>query len=96
MNCHACGNSFQPSGKIGRQETCTKCGAVLHCCLNCRFYAESAYHQCHEEQAEFVNDKSSANLCDYFEPSEALAAQTDSRKEIARKKLDELFKSRKY
>ncbi len=92
MNCHACGASLQPSGKIGRQQTCPKCGAILHCCLNCRFYAESACHQCREEQAEFVSDKSSANFCDYFEAGAAKTMKTDSQKENARKKLDDLFK----
>lgn len=91
MNCHACGTAFQSSGKIGRQDTCPKCGAALHCCLNCRFYAESVYHQCREEQAEFVNDKSSANFCDYFVKGESGTATSGSQKDIARKKLDDLF-----
>jgi hypothetical protein len=92
MICHDCGASLQPSGKIGRQEMCPKCGAALHCCLNCRFYAESAFHQCREEQAEFVNDKTGANFCDYFQVSESIPAKTDSRREEAKKKLDDLFK----
>jgi len=25
--------------RIGRRETCARCGAELHCCRNCRFYA---------------------------------------------------------
>jgi len=92
MNCHACGNAIQSAGKTGRQESCAKCGAALHCCLNCRFFAESAYHQCREDQAEFVSDKSSANFCDYFHASESITVKTDSRREDAKKKLEELFK----
>ena len=92
MNCHSCGKEIPPSGKIGRQETCVKCSGSLHCFLNCRFYAESAYHRCREEQAEFVNDKSGANFCDYFEPGESRPVRTDAQRESARKRLDDLFK----
>jgi hypothetical protein len=92
MNCQACGAVIHSSGKTGRQETCPKCNAALHCCRNCRFFSESAYHQCREDQSEFVSDKTAANFCDYFEAAEGRAAGTDSRRENARKKLDDLFK----
>lgn len=92
MNCHACRNAVQSAGKPGRQESCPKCGAALHCCRNCRFFSESAYHQCREDQSEFVNDKTAANFCDYFEAAEPGTAGTDSRRENAKKKLDDLFK----
>lgn len=95
MICRRCGASLRPSGKIGRQDTCPKCGSALHCCLNCRFFSESAYHQCREEQAEFVNDKTAANFCDYFETAESGTSGTDSRREDARKKLDDLFNPKK-
>jgi hypothetical protein len=92
MICHSCGGAIRPSGKIGRQEMCPKCGAVLHCCRNCRFFSESAYHQCREDQSEFVNDKTAANFCDYFEAAEGRTAGTESRRENAKKKLDDLFR----
>jgi predicted RNA-binding Zn-ribbon protein involved in translation (DUF1610 family) len=92
MNCHSCGKEIQPAGKIGRQEPCPKCGAILHCCLNCRFFSEPAHHQCREEQAEFVNDKSGANFCDFFEPAGTRSAKTDAQRDLARKKLEDLFK----
>jgi hypothetical protein len=71
---------------------CPQCGAILRCCLNCRFFSESAHHQCREEQAEFVNDKSGANFCDCFEPGNSGTVRTDAQRESARKKLDDLFK----
>jgi len=92
MKCHHCGFDAAKDLKIGRQDMCPKCGTALHCCLNCRFYAESVHHQCREEQAEFVNDKSGANICDCFEPGDSGAIKSDTQRELARKKLEDLFK----
>lgn len=98
MRCHRCGKKFDSAGRISRNDPCPGCGVPLHACLNCRFYSESAYHQCRESEAEFVSDKESANVCDYFEPGrdEASGAKPGSdaaaRKAEARKKLDHLFK----
>jgi predicted RNA-binding Zn-ribbon protein involved in translation (DUF1610 family) len=93
MTCQHCG--FEVAAwKIGRQETCPKCGAALHCCLNCRFFAETASHQCREEQAEFVGDKQAANFCDYFDSSETGFNTKHASKEDALRKLDQLFKKR--
>ena len=93
MNCHRCGNPFTPAQKISRQETCLKCGEYLHCCLNCRFYSETAYQKCREEQAEYVNDKHSANFCEYFTPSDSPSAKSSEQK-AARDRLDGLFKKK--
>jgi hypothetical protein len=93
MICHQCGAQITSAQKIGRQEICAKCGQNLHCCLNCTFFAESAYHQCREDQAEFVNDKDSANFCDYFQPADEVKVSS-ALKEDARKRLDQLFKKK--
>ena len=95
MNCHHCGREIAGKQKIGRQETCPKCGSYLHCCLNCRFYDTAAYHQCRETQAEWVSEKGAANFCEYFEPSESGGPQKSSKADEARKKLDQLFKKDK-
>jgi hypothetical protein len=92
MTCHHCGFEVSAVRKIGRQETCAKCGLYLHCCLNCRFYAENANRQCREEQAEFVSDKRAANFCDYFEPAKSGAGRNTASNEDARRKLEQLFK----
>jgi len=89
--CHKCGKQAQSDHKIGRQDTCSNCGEYLHCCLNCKFYDENAYHQCREPQAEWVQEKSSANFCDYFEPSSG-SKQKNVRSSNARDKLNQLFK----
>jgi hypothetical protein len=92
MRCHHCGFEVEVKEKIGRQEPCPKCGSYLHCCLNCRFYDEAAYHQCREPEAEWVSDKASANFCDYFEPGDSGKTKSSSKADEARKKLDDLFK----
>ena len=92
MNCHKCGSAVDTKEKIGRQQTCPKCDFYLHCCLNCRFYSELAHHQCKEPQAEWVQDKTMANFCDYFEPANSSGSSQSTKADDARKKLDDLFK----
>ncbi|MFH1941451.1 MAG: hypothetical protein ABIL68_05050 [bacterium] len=92
MRCYRCGIDIETKEKIGRQQTCPKCGVYVHCCFNCKFYDETTYHQCRETEAEWVSDKRSANFCDYFEPGESKTSPLSSRAEEARRKLDDLFK----
>ena len=94
MYCHHCGHEIIIKHKLGRQETCPKCDSYLHCCLNCRFYDTAAYHQCRETQAEWVQDKASANFCDYFESGDSKGSSKSSKVDEARKKLDQLFKNK--
>jgi hypothetical protein len=91
MYCHHCGSEIKTDRKIGRQETCSNCSCNLHCCLNCKFYDPDVYHQCRETEAEWVQDKASANFCDYFDPSDRPVKRKSERSEQARKKLDQLF-----
>jgi hypothetical protein len=68
-NCHACQEPWEgsPGSQPGRNETCGKCGADLHCCLNCRLYDPSASNQCQSRTTERVGDKAKRNFCDEFE-----------------------------
>jgi hypothetical protein len=93
MFCYSCGAKIELEGKPGRRDTCPKCSAYLHCCLNCRFYDVNAHHQCREPQAEFVPDKAMGNFCEYFEATVVREkAKAIDRAAEARKKLDDLFK----
>jgi hypothetical protein len=67
--CHQCGEPWEgtPGAQPGRNETCAKCGADLHCCLNCKLYDASAHNQCLSRTTEFVKDKDRRNFCDEFE-----------------------------
>ncbi len=51
---------------IGHSTACPHCGRPLKTCLNCRFYDESAYHQCKESAQELIRDKDRANFCPDF------------------------------
>jgi hypothetical protein len=65
-HCQACGKAVTIEPPVGRREACPFCGADLHCCLNCGFYAPAAYNACREPQAERVLVKDRSNYCDFF------------------------------
>lgn len=65
--CHHCGSEWTGDPKVGRGDTCRKCGSSLHVCLNCRFHDATKHNQCAEPAAEWVRDKAKANFCIYFE-----------------------------
>ena len=89
--CHACGTEIPRADRVGRRETCARCGAELHCCRNCRFYAPGMHNDCAENQAERVVDKDRANFCDYFALGDGRQVAGDAGV-AARSRLDELFK----
>ncbi len=94
MQCYNCNTQIDIERKPHRQETCPKCMAYLHCCRNCRFYDPNAHNQCREPQAEWVKDKEMANFCDFFEPASEISSTDASKRDEARKKLNELFKKK--
>ncbi len=67
--CHACGETIEnsPGAQPGRSEVCAKCGADLHCCLNCGLYEPAAPNQCASRSTEPVSQKEKGNYCDEFE-----------------------------
>lgn len=97
MFCWKCGAAIEvkPGERFGSRDECTRCGADLHSCRNCRFYDTSKNNQCAESQAEWVRDKEAANYCDYFQPSTqpAKRAAQSSSAQDAKKKFDSLFRS---
>jgi len=92
-SCHACGAEIPAVERVGRRETCARCGAELHCCRNCRFYAPGMHNDCAENQAERVVEKTRSNFCDYFAAGGGNQAMADGRG-AARTQLDNLFKKR--
>jgi len=68
MICHSCGQEIKVVGGIGRRDSCPKCEADLHVCLNCNFYDETKSNDCAEPSAEFVQNKTASNFCEFFEP----------------------------
>ena len=92
MTCSRCGRSLDVS-KPSRRDTCPGCGADLHACVQCAFYAPGLYNDCREPRAERVVDKERANFCDWFRPSDRGPASQDADdvKARVRAELDALF-----
>ena len=82
--CQECG--AQSPKWLGR---CADCGAWLHCCRNCGFYAPGLANDCREPNAERVADKEQGNFCDWFRPGAAPMAEKGASDTRAR--LDALF-----
>jgi hypothetical protein len=92
--CHACGWEWTEKETPGFSAECPKCAAYLHCCLNCKFYAPGAHHDCREPQADPVREKDGRNTCEYFllaDRGPAGAGDAKGRSAAARAKLDQLF-----
>ena len=66
--CHACGEPWTEKRSPGHREECLRCGAVLHCCANCRFYDKNAAEWCREPAArrEKPRDPVAGNICSWF------------------------------
>ena len=65
-HCWKCGQEYKLSGSPGRSEACL-CGADLKVCVNCVSYDPRVAYQCRDRRAEPVEEKQSANYCEYFE-----------------------------
>jgi len=91
LKCHNCSTENEIKEKIGREQLCRNCGAYLHCCFNCFFYAPTAYQQCRETEVEYVNNKKGANFCQYFKPGNQQGGTRNNRADAARQKLNDLF-----
>jgi hypothetical protein len=66
-HCHKCGWEWTIAGQPGRSETCHKCGSDLRACLNCTHYDARVAHQCRDRRADPVQEKHTANFCEYFD-----------------------------
>jgi hypothetical protein len=89
--CHKCRIEIADDFFVGRQAQCPSCGADLHCCLNCSFYDEGSYNECHEPQAERVLEKSRSNFCDFFSFQQTTKT-SGAAHSGAKDKLEALFK----
>jgi hypothetical protein len=93
MKCWKCSEEIKPRERIEIHADCTRCGAALHCCRNCRFYDPEYHNQCREPMAERVVDKERFNFCEYFAPAtDFRGAERSVAKSDARAKLEALFR----
>ena len=93
-HCWKCGTEYKLAGSPGRSETCERCGAELKVCLNCASYDPKVAYQCRDRRAELVEDKRSANYCEYFEMARRVfvaPAEEAGRESKARDQLKKLF-----
>lgn len=92
MNCAFCKTKI-PEGNIMFRDECDRCGGDLHICLNCSFYDPNVSRQCLEPAIpESVLDKERNNHCEYFKKGEGQGQADESASEVARRKLESLFK----
>ena len=66
-HCFKCGWEWTLSAQPARTESCHQCHNDMRACRNCIHYAPRVSCQCKERRAEPVENKESANFCEYFE-----------------------------
>lgn len=94
--CHKCGAPWQKGEQRqpGFKESCSQCGAYLHCCRNCRFHRPSAHNQCYIPNTEHVGNREGLNFCEEFEFRSAAESghEETEKKQQARDQFQSLFK----
>ena len=91
--CYRCGTAFE-GDRVPLRDVCARCGAFLHCCRNCDFYAPGVANDCREPWAARVSDKEQGNFCDWFRPGKGSRPDADAGVIGARAALGALFKKR--
>jgi hypothetical protein len=95
LRCYQCGASLAKlSLPLSRLDNCPSCSVELHVCKMCVHFAPGRPDDCDEDDAIEVKDKTTANFCDYFEPSaDAFDARARSADLQARDELARLFET---
>jgi hypothetical protein len=88
--CHHCKSEWTFEPPMGRRDECPKCHSDARVCLNCVFYDPGAYHECREEQAEWVKEKNRGNFCSYFTATTKAVGERGEAGAVM-SKLDALF-----
>jgi len=93
VRCLACNHEIQLAAgeRVGFRDSCERCSADLHTCLQCAFHDPGAHNECRESNAERVADRERANRCDYFSPTAVGKTAADGR-DKALGDLESLFK----
>jgi len=75
--CHKCNTPWENDKRSpGFKETCSGCGAYLHCCKNCRFHVPTAHNQCYIPDTEYVVNRAGLNFCEEFGIRDAAGEST--------------------
>ena len=93
MVCQACQTEIPLAAgeSVGFRDSCDRCRADLHICLNCVHHDATTYNECRESNSERVLDKDRANRCEYFRPTGRAHAVSGGRAD-ALADLENLFK----
>ncbi len=92
--CYRCGTPWESIIKKqpGVKETCLKCNAYLHCCLNCRWYTPGKPNNCIIPNTEKVSDREGPNFCDEFEMKDVnVDTSWEEQKNKVKKEFEKLF-----
>ena len=95
FNCFECNTELQFSHPPGRRDECSKCGADVHVCRNCKNYDSKAYNECREPTADIVKEKDRSNFCDHFTPSDPGGRSASDVKKDLLSAAEALFKNMK-
>jgi hypothetical protein len=87
--CYKCKTVLEETRGVGFKDTCPKCLAYLHCCRNCRYYAQRSGH-CTIPYTEPVRDVEGPSYCDEFKFAEA-GEEGPDRREKAKDAWEKLF-----
>lgn len=96
FKCNACGQLRHSLGEFTSEDICSKCGADLHTCGNCRFFDTTTLWECRENIPARVPGKHVKNECTFFQPKIVRDLSADKGKlpqtpDDARKAFDALF-----
>ncbi len=91
--CVFCQHEVEVIDRVGIRDDCDYCAFPLHCCLQCKQYDTSAFHECHERVEYRVEHKDKANYCDLFSFGREASEKTADKSKI-KTELDALFKKR--
>lgn len=74
--CFSCNKVIEGDTRPARGDTCPSCNTDVKVCLNCTFYDEGTYNECHEPQAERIVEKDVSNFCEFFNFNDSIDEKT--------------------
>ncbi len=91
--CFRCGKPIAENN-LGRQDSCTHCGADTRCCRNCKHHDRSHNNECREEQAPRQVEKEKGNFCEWFQPGAGSVSAAAPPKDALKSAAEALFKKK--
>jgi hypothetical protein len=90
--CWKCGASLAdvllPFSRLSK---CKSCKCDLQVCRMCSYFDTKVSNSCREPIAEQVSDKTRANFCGYFQPSDSAYREQNDSNSASKASLESLF-----